>query len=72
VVSLKSISAADDDIPESKDLPPNQMQDKVFQDHINQIWMTYDEDKKGSLDKDEAKLFVFVSMSELGRNIPSK
>ena len=27
VVSLKSISAAEDDIPESNDLPPNQMQD---------------------------------------------
>jgi Ca2+-binding EF-hand superfamily protein len=34
--------------------------------------MTYDEDKKGALDKDEAKSFVRVAMSELGSDPPSK
>jgi hypothetical protein len=72
VISLKSISAAEDEVPGTGDLPPNQMQDKAFNDHINQIWMTYDEDKKGALDKDEAKSFVRVAMSELGSDPPSK
>ena len=48
------------------------MHEKNFNDHINQIWITYDEDKKNALDSDEARLFVFVALSELGRNVPSK
>lgn len=71
-MSLKSISAAEDDIPDSKQRDANKLHEKNFNDHINQIWITYDEDKKNELDNDEAKLFVFVALSELGRNVPSK
>lgn len=72
VISLKSISAADDDIPDTSQREANQLHEKNFNDHINQIWITYDEDEKNGLEADEARLFVFVALSELGRNVPSK
>ena len=71
-MSLKSISAAEDDVPESEPREANQLHEKNFNDHINQIWITYDEDKKNALDVDEAKMFVLMALSELGRSVPSK
>ena len=42
--------------------------DQIIEKCIDDIWKNYDKDNSGFLDKDETKLFVKSTLSEMGEN----
>ena len=42
--------------------------DSIIEKCIDDIWKTYDKDNSGFLDKEETKMFVKNTLSEMGEN----